>query len=218
MSRDIHFPFNPFPFYPMLFPGPGEAGGGLLNARLRDAKGQAEMARPPETPARHRQDVLLLEPGHAGQVVAPRRLGEEIKGPSGLDKIVAGPFQDLAEQLPPPDIGGDIDADFRQAGHHPLHQGRGVDKAQDAVGQHHTGKQLSPSRRPGAHRGVTQALSGDGEVLGKGSGQQGVRVGREDAGEFKAVVDDAAVRLIGHQVNRAAVAAGVVGEQAPQLF
>src|SRR5271157_2520293 len=63
------------------------------------------MARPAETPARHRQDVLLLQEGHKGQVVAPRGLGEDIEGPFGSEKFITGLSQHLAKNLPAPGIG-----------------------------------------------------------------------------------------------------------------
>ena len=66
-----------------LFPGPGKPRGRGRNHLLRDAKGQAEITGPPKTPPRHRQDIFLLEAGHAVQVISTGGLGKEIKGALG---------------------------------------------------------------------------------------------------------------------------------------
>ena len=136
----------------------------------------------------------------------------------GLEELIARLGEHVAKQLPAPGVRGDIQADVGHRRHHPLHQGRGVDKPQDAVGQHQGAFQFTPAGGRGAHRHITQALPGDGQVLGERGGQQGVGIGRKDAGDHGAVIDQVPVGLIGHQVDRPAVAPRMVHQEPPQLL
>jgi hypothetical protein len=79
-----------------------------------------------------------------------------------------------------------------------LPHGRGVDEAQDAVGQNHTRPPaVSPSRHGRVHSHVAHPLPGQGQVLGKGADHHAVLVDAgKIAGHFSPVIGQETVRLV----------------------
>ena len=94
----------------------------------------SKRAIPAEAPAGHGQTLLFLQQPAELNVIN-RHLGEEIKGALGSDIADPGTVQNGTEGIEPTSVDRTIHSHILQLGHGPLHQCRGVDKTQDAVGQ-----------------------------------------------------------------------------------
>ncbi len=111
---------------------------GAFDEGLIDAEGQPNMPRAAKAPTRHGKDQLFLEEFAKFKVIN-RGLGKDVKGPFRFDKLKPGLPQDLTKEITSPFIDLDIDHLFHTGRGQTLGQGRGVDKAQDPIGQDKSG-------------------------------------------------------------------------------
>ena len=117
-------------------------------------------------------------------------------------KSVADRCKPVAEQIALPPVLADIHPQTLYAGNDPLHQGRRIDEAEDPVAENHAVDRIP---NPGQNRidgDVTDPFARQGKAFGIGRRDDAVRTGLQDAGHPDAVIDDLAVRFVGHEVDR----------------
>src|SRR5512139_2096979 len=184
-----------------LFPRPGKSPQGALDSTLRNTVGDPKIPRRAKTTSRHNENVLLLEKTDKGHIVGDRAPGKEIEGAPRLNHIVACLGEPPAKEISSNLVQTHVDAGALEALHDPLHQGRRIDEAENAIRQHHPAHEGLHLVRLGMHRGVTESLPGKGEILGVRGGDDAVPVSRENARYGETVIDDLAVGLVRDEIE-----------------
>lgn len=112
---------------------------------------------------------MLLRLAHESDVIGQGGLREEVETAPRLDHLEAERGQVVVEDVAFLLVLADIDTLFLQARHQPLHQRRGIDKAEDPVAEDRPLNEQFDFLHFRIRRQVADPLAGKGEIFGMGS-------------------------------------------------
>ena len=116
---------------------PSKSRHGPDNGVVFHAKGDSKMTRTHKAAAGNDQDQFFLEGPHKGHIIGDGCFGKKIECTWRCNKIISAVPQTVTQQIPFTLVLGHIHAHALHFRHHALHQRRGIDKADDAIGQGH---------------------------------------------------------------------------------
>ncbi len=140
--------------------------------------------------------VLVLELVHESHVVLDRAFREDVESPFRLIDRVAETLQVVIDKVAVALVFPDVDGYPLDLGHHVLHEGRRVDKAEHACAEDEAPYHVVVVFRIRVQSDVADALAGDGKVLGVRGADDAVPVEAQRRGVLEPVVDDFLIRLV----------------------
>ncbi len=149
-------------FFRQLFP----EGKTALDHVVFNTVGDAEIAGCAEACAWNEQDAILL--GHANEfhLIFERRFREQIETAPRLNHLKAKFGQLVVEHVPLDPVFVDIDAGALQVRDQTLHQGRGIDEAEDTVAEYGTFDEQFDIVHIRVGRQVADAVARQGQIFG----------------------------------------------------